>query len=98
MSTLLYWFFPQLRAKNVAKEAAIRACKKHLPDEPILSAVICADETERYVVRVFYGKRPWSSTHYMLPPWLDCLIVAVRKDTYADEIIVDNGKYYPWIR
>jgi hypothetical protein len=98
MSTLLYWFFPHLRAKNMAREAALRACKKHVPEEPIFSAVICADETDRYVVSVFYGKRPWSSTHHMAPPWLDCLIVAVRKDTYADEIIVDNERYYPRIR
>jgi hypothetical protein len=96
MNWLLYRLFPRLRARKKAGEVAVLACKKRFPDELIRGAVTCADEPGRYVVRVFYGNRPIAPV--MQPPWRGCLIVAVRKDTYADEVIVDDEQYRPAIR
>jgi hypothetical protein len=96
---LLYPLFPQLRSRKMAREVAIWACKKLFPDEPVFGAGICADEPDRYVVRVCYGNRSMSDmATFRLPPWRECLIVAVQKDTYVDEVIVDDGKYRPMIR
>jgi hypothetical protein len=94
---LSYLLVPQLRARKKAREVAIGACRKLLPDEPVCGAGICADEPDRYVVRVFYGNRYVSPTTSRLPPWRGYLIVAVRKDTYVDEVINDE-RYCPTIR
>jgi hypothetical protein len=99
---LPYLLFPRLRARKEAtekaREVAIQTCRNRFPDEPVLGASICSDEPDRYVVRVFYGNRDASSIASKLPPWRAYLIVAVRKDAYAGEVIDDDGRYRPVIR
>jgi hypothetical protein len=90
--------FAPSRAREKARDVAVRACEKHLPGEPIRGAVICADEPDRYVIRVFYGNRDRSPETFRLPPWRGCLIVAVEKTTYVDEVIDDDKRYRPTIR
>ena len=98
LARLIRKLFPRTHARAMAKEAASRACHTLLPGEPILGATICADEPGRYVVRVFCGNRPASPEVYRLPPWRECLIFAVMKDTYSAEQIRADEKYRPMIR
>lgn len=102
LAGLLHKLFPRLRARATAREAATRLCRNLLPDgEPIRGSVICADEPDRYVVRVFCGTREVSLDTYMLPPWRECLIFAVAKDTYSAALLTDDDdeeKYRPAIR
>jgi hypothetical protein len=95
---LLYRLFPRLRARAIAREAARLACHDLLPGEAIMSASVCADEPSRYVVRVFCGERPASAEARMLPPWRECLIFAVTKNTYVAARVTDDEKYRPTIR
>jgi len=85
-------------ARSQAQKVVRDLCRSLLPEEPILGTVICADEADRYVVRVFFGDRPFSAETYMLPPWKECLIFAVTKNSYAVEQIIDDRKYDPVIR
>lgn len=98
LAGLLYKLFPRLCARALAREAATRLCRAALPGEPILGSVICADEPGRYVVRVFCGNRPASPDTYMSPPWRECLIFAVTKDTYSAARLTDDEEYRPTIR
>ncbi len=98
MAGLLYKLFPRARAKAKAREAARRMCQALLPGEPVMGASICADEPGRYVVRVFCGIRPASPATYRLPPWRECWVVAVAKETYSAERITDDEQYRPMIR
>lgn len=84
--------------RAIARRMARESCRALLPEEPILGASVCADEPGRYVVRVFCGNRPVSVETYRLPPWRECLIFAVAKDTHAVQQLTDNEKYYPVIR
>jgi hypothetical protein len=59
--------------------------------------VICADEPERYVVRVFVGRRD-DTIAAKLPPWRDCLVFAVPKDRGPPSLLVDDARYRPTIR
>jgi hypothetical protein len=58
--------------------------------------VICADESERYVVRVFVGLR--GQNQRMLPPWRECLIFGVRKDGDPSAVLVEDARYQPVLR
>jgi len=93
---LFHQLFPRVRAKARAKAAATEACRALLPMEPILGTWICADETDRYVVRVFCGHRPPSGEK--LPPWRECVIFAVTKDTHTAQRLTDDEQYRPVIR
>lgn len=63
-----------------ARRRAEALCQQTNPAEPLLGSWICANEPGRFVVRVFYGQREWTSeVATMMPPWRDCLIVAVDK-------------------
>ena len=97
LAGLLYKLFPRMRARASAREAASQACHALRPGEPILGSCICADEPNRYVVRVYCGNRPDFEIH-RLPPWRECLIFAVMKDTSSAEQIMNDEKYRPIIR
>jgi hypothetical protein len=95
---LSFWHFissaPARRRARAAAEALARDCRPH---EPILGAVICAEEDERYVVRVFVGKRdnPHSER---LPPWRECLVFAVPKNSGSPSLLVDDAPYRSTVR
>jgi hypothetical protein len=89
---------PYVGARALARRMARQSCRALLPQEPILGTSVCADEPDRYVVRGFCGNRTTSTENYRLPPWRECLIFAVTKDTYDVERLIDNEKYYPVIR
>ena len=76
-SILLYKLFPSMQAKATAKKLAAQSCQILRPNEPIFGVIVCADEIERYVVRVFCGKRRFEPEHFRMPPWRECLIFAV---------------------
>lgn len=82
----------------MVSEAASQACHSLFPDEQIRRTSICADEPSRYVVRVFCGDRPTSPELLKLPPWRECLIFAVMKNSYAAERVTDDEKYRPTLR
>lgn len=96
-SFLLYKLFPDIQAKATAKEVAAQSCQILRPDEPIFGVIVCADEPDRYVVRVFCGKRRFEPEYPRMPPWRECLIFAVMKDKFSVEQIT-NGEYQPVIR
>ncbi len=80
-------YFKGLRVRRVAEAL----CQQTYPCEPMLGSWICADEPGRLVVRVFYGQRQWTGeTVTMMPPWCDCLIVAVDKATLQATAIKDS--------
>ena len=87
------WVF--FRRRN-AKREAVRLCRRLNSDDPVLGSVVCADETDRYIVRVFFGLRP--ASNLLFPPWRDCLIVAVDKESLAAERVVDDRRYDPVLR
>ena len=96
-SFLLYKLFPSLQAKATAKEFAVQSCQILRPDEPIFGVVVCADEPERLVVRVFCGERRFETEYFLMPPWRECLIFAVTKDKFSVEQIT-SGEYQPVLR
>ena len=71
-------------------------CRNLYPNEPIFGCHMCADEPQRWVVRIYYGKRERSE--YLGPPWHDCLIVGIDKSSSAIELIEDVTPYLPKIR
>ena len=81
----------------MAKELACQACQAMHPDEPIFGVVVCADEPERYVVRVFCGERRYEPMYYRMPLWRECLIFAVLKNQFLVEQIT-SGEYEPTMR
>ncbi len=87
-----------MRARSQAQKVARELSCSLFPEESILGTAICADEPDRYIVRVFCGNRTFSDEMYRLPPWKECLIFAVTKNTYAVEQITDNRRYDPIIR
>ncbi|MCL2310276.1 MAG: hypothetical protein FWC42_08415 [Proteobacteria bacterium] len=90
-------FFAHRRAQKHARSLAEELCRRLRPNEPILGTALCADEDERYIVRVFCGKRTEEPAS-TLPPWRECLIVAVTKDNMVAELTKDGGPYQPVIR
>lgn len=96
-SFLLYKLFPGMKAKAIAKELAAQSCRILRPDEPIFGTVVCADEPDRYVVRVFCGNRRFEPEYLRMPSWRECLIFAVMKNNFSVEQI-ENGEYQPVIR
>ncbi len=79
-----------------ARRKAEALCQQIYPGEPLLGSWICANETDRFVVRVFYGQREW--TGEKMPPWRDCLIVAVDKATLQAAPVEDAAPYQPVLR
>ena len=65
-------------------------------DEPITGAYVCADESDRFVVLVFWGKRD-DDKNWKLPTWRECWIFAVEKETAVVKRIHDEI-YKPVIR
>jgi hypothetical protein len=80
------------RAQRVAEEE----CRRRRPAESIFGSVVCADEGTRYVVRVFIGRRDKSES-FRLPPWRECVVIAVPKDGGAP-VVVDDPRYQPTLR
>ena len=83
------------RSRSAAKEAAKAACQQLAPDEPILGVLIYADESSRYVIRVFCGHR--APAAQPLPPWEYCYVFAVPKNGEPAEQLHDE-QYRPTIR
>ena len=95
----LYQLPLRIRARAKARNVAIDACHGAFPDELIHGAWVCADEPDRYVVRVFCGGRQFViGEARMLPPWQTCLIFAVTKNTYAVQRLPSGGRYDPVLR
>lgn len=82
-----------IRRGAEARRAAERLCAALFPGEPRHGSWVCADEPERFVVRVFCGDRAGSPAR--LPPWRECVVVAVDKATLTAERVADDGPYRP---
>ena len=80
-----------------ARKAAEKLCSALHPNEVFQGSAVCVNEPGRFVVRVFYGQREMS-TPAMLPPWRECLIVAVDKKTFIAEPVEDGEAYRPVLR
>ena len=89
------------------RHASARSCRRLYPAveavcrslhsrEPIYGLTLCAEEAERWVVRVYYGNREMSE--YMGPPWRDWFAVGIDKLSGSTEVIADADKYRPIIR
>jgi hypothetical protein len=78
----------RLRNRRKAVEAARLLCTTSACGEPIFNAVVCAEEPDRYVVRVFLGIR--DPGYDRSPPWRDCWLVAVERGTNAASRIYDD--------
>jgi hypothetical protein len=88
-------FFQEFRDRFVAQRVAREACARLMPNEPILGTALCANEPDRYVVRVFCGKRdPYVER---LPPWTDCKVFVVPNNGGPIQQ-VDDAKYCPTLR
>ena len=92
--------FPQWHARRQAqkriKEAAAQAFKRLYPEEPFFNGGICGDEPDRCFVRILYRRNEKFPLDARGSPWSSYLILAVRKDTYAVEVIdedYDNPKF-----
>jgi len=72
-------------------------CREFRPGEPVLGTSICANEDDRYVVRVFCGQR-MEALAELGPGWRECLVVSVKKGSDLAELITDDEKYRPTIR
>jgi hypothetical protein len=84
-------------ARRRAREVASHLCRQLLPGEPVLGTWICANESDRYVVRVFCGQQA-DATASREPGWRECLIVAVKKGSDVAQLITDDAEYRPTIR
>jgi hypothetical protein len=58
---------------------------------------ICANEIDRYVVRVFCGQHA-DAMALREPGWRECLVVAVKKGSDVAQLITDDAEYRPTIR
>jgi hypothetical protein len=87
--------FKKYRLRKRAREESMELCRSLYPDEPIFGAVVCADETDRLVVRVFTGERAYDGTKTV--PWKECRLFAVAKDDCCVDMITDQ-KYFPRLR
>jgi hypothetical protein len=85
------------RARRRACKVAGDLCRDLRPGEPILGTTICANESDRYVIRVFCGQRAEEEPS-MHPGWRECLIVSVKKGSDQAELITDDAGYRPVIR
>jgi hypothetical protein len=61
-----------------------------------MGASVCADEAERYVVRVFCGRRDLPPGPQ--PPWRECLVFAVARGTFAANPVENDMPYRPRLR
>src|SRR5579872_417606 len=83
----------ELLARRRARKAAELVCRTLRPRDSVHGSWICADESARYVVRVFCGERGVVG----LPPWRECLLFSVEKGSNAVELIVEDSTYRPVI-
>ena len=84
------------RARRAARDTAEAACRALRPGEWIMGTWLCAEEADRYVVRVFCGRR--GDTEVRMPPWRECVVFAVAKATFAANVIEDDEPYEPRLR
>ena len=85
------------RALRRAHKVAGELCQQLRPDDPVLATVICANESDRYIVRVFCGHRTEAQIDRH-PGWRECLIISVKKGSDVVELVADDAKYRPTIR
>ena len=71
-------------------------CARFAPGEHVHGAATAAKEADRIVVRVFCGHRENGAIARM-PPWKDCVIVAVPNDG-VPSVLVDDDAYRPVLR
>ena len=88
-------FLAKLRDRKRACALAEKACLVTRPQEPIYASQIYADRPDRFIVRVFCGRR--SASVYLMPPWKECLVFAVVKGSNAVEELTDE-RYHPRLR
>lgn len=84
--------FRNYRNRNVAKKESIQLCQLLHPDEMIFGVVVCADEPDRFVVRVFCGQQ--TEHEFKTVPWKNCFLFAVSKNDNSVVSIRDE-KYMP---
>jgi hypothetical protein len=63
----------------------------------VVGTEICANEGDRYVVRVFCGHRAEAPAEKS-PPWRECVIVSVKKGSERAELMAEDAAYRPTIR
>jgi hypothetical protein len=91
LASLFSRFFLRRRARAQAEAA----CRRLRPGAPIVGTWLCAEEPERFVVRVFCGTRAES---LRAPQWNECLVFAVTPDAARAELLVDDVAYRPTVR
>jgi hypothetical protein len=96
LSVMLRTWIAGFRARKRAHKVAGALCQQLRPDDPILATVICANEADRYIVRVFCGHRTEARIDRH-PGWRECLIISVKKGSDVVELITDDAKYRPTI-
>ncbi|MCL2589815.1 MAG: hypothetical protein FWD67_02765 [Betaproteobacteria bacterium] len=100
----LFEWLVKFRARRRARKRALILAedlgRRLRPIEPICGVMLRADEDKRYVVNVFCGNAYKDVIAISHPPWRECLIVAVAKDSEIAELIEDaeDGPYRPIIR
>jgi hypothetical protein len=80
------------RARRRACKVAGDLCRDLRPGEPVLGTSICANESDRYVVRVFCGQRTEEEPRTG-PGLRECLIVSVKKGSDLAELITEDSAY-----
>ena len=80
-----------------ARRCALVLARRLRPDERVHAAVVVEIDTRRSVVRVFVGERV-SGEAALLPPWHDCLIIAVPSGHDAPYLVEDDARYRPTLR
>ncbi|MCL2871926.1 MAG: hypothetical protein FWF41_02925 [Betaproteobacteria bacterium] len=88
-------FRARRRARKRALVLAEDLGRRLRPTEPILGVALCADENTRYVVRVYCGDA-YKDTATMRPPWAECIIVAIAKDSEVAKLIEDAEEAQPY--
>lgn len=86
-------FLRGLRARRLAEQL----CRTLYPNEPLHGSWVCSNEPSRFVVRVFSGQRPPTGDIPWVP-WAKCVIVAVDKNTWDAEELIDAEAYRPILR
>lgn len=84
--------FKSWHDRKIARKESTKLCQSLHPDEKIFSAVVCADESDRFVVRVFCGQR--MENEFKTVPWKGCYLFAVSKNDNG-VISISDEKYMP---
>ncbi len=92
---MLRWL-AQFPKRKRACEAAVELVQNGRAGERIHGSVVVDEDARRYVVRVFIGERE-NREAAMLPPWRECVIVAVYVNGDPAKII-DEPRYRPTLR